>query len=81
MLMAFLQTMTKRDIQNSMRQMAGADFVTISDISRCLGKSREYVRTQITAGLEYIGSDSETCRSKRYFVGDVADRIMQIKRC
>lgn len=73
--------MTKREIQNAIRQSnGGADFATVSDISRFLGKSREFVRNQITADLEFIGAEGYQCRSKRYYIGDVAERIMQIRR-
>ena len=71
--------MTKRDISATMRNFCGAEFISISDIARYCGKSRDWVRDNLTHDLAYLSSDAE--KSKRYYIGDVAERIMAVRRC
>lgn len=64
--------MTKTEIRKSLATAAGSEFPTISEISRYMGVSRQSVRNLLD-GLDFF----QQGKRKRYFVGDVADRIMQ----
>ena len=47
-----------------------------SDIARYLGKSRDYV-INLMAGCEYITDG----KKKQYLASDVADRLINTRRC
>ena len=65
--------MNKSEMMKSMKaHTKGAEFISISAISRYTGKSREWVRQQITSDLPYLAAE----RTKKYYIGDVADRII-----
>ena len=68
--------MTKQELIRDLKKETGSSFVTISGIARYMGMGRDTVRNEITAGLEYI----ESGRSKSYFVGDIAQRIIERRR-
>ena len=68
--------MTKQDVIRSMERQYGHSLVNTSEIAKFMGRSREFVRTEIVAGLDYIGSS----HNKQYFVNDVAENIMKLKR-
>lgn len=67
--------MDKKGIVRELKASAGGCFPCVSDIARALGTSRDYVRNNITCGLEYIGTE----KHKNFFVDDVAERILQLR--
>ena len=68
--------MDKKELKAALSHSAkGAMMMTPSDIAVFLGKSPEYVR-RLMYGTEHIG----TGRSKMYFVGDIADRLIEMRR-
>lgn len=66
--------MIRQEVIRNMQGAIGA-FPNVSQIARYMHMSRDKVRLMV-AGLEYI----EDGRSKRYFVNDVAGRILQQKK-
>lgn len=68
--------MEKKELKKALSQSAnGAMMMTPSDLCRFLGKSPEYVR-RLMYGTDHIG----TGKSKMYFVGDIADRLIEARR-
>ena len=67
--------MDKKGLVRELKAQAGVCFPCVSDIARAMGTSRDYVRNNITCGLEWIGSETH----KNYFVDDVAERILQLR--
>ena len=63
--------MNKQELIRDMKKEVGS-FPNTSQIARYLRTSREKSRN-LVAGLEHIGESG----AKKYFVNDVADRIMQ----
>lgn len=63
--------MDKQTLVRDMKKEVG-NFPTTSDLARYMGKSRVSIR-ELVKGLEYLPDG----RAKKYFVGDVADRILQ----
>ena len=63
--------MNKQELVRDMKKEVGS-FPNVSEIARYMGKSRDYVRG-LVYGLEYLPDG----RAKKYFVMDVADRILQ----
>lgn len=63
--------MTKQEIIRDIKKEIGS-FPNVSQIARYFGVSRDKVRSEIVCGLEYY----EAGRNKRYFVNDIADRVM-----
>jgi hypothetical protein len=63
--------MNKQEIMRDMKKDYGP-FMTITDIAHYLRQGRDSART-LVSGLEYFNAG----RAKKYFVGDVADRIMK----
>lgn len=64
--------MKKEEIQAQLARSTGSDFPNISQIAKSLGCRRETV-VNMMEGIPCL----ENGRSKKYFVGDVAERIMQ----
>lgn len=67
--------MTKQELKRDITSAVGNSMPTISDIARYMGVGRDTAR-EIVDGLEYL----ESGRAKRFWVGDVADRIMSMRR-
>lgn len=65
--------MNRAELVRDMRKEIGT-FPTTSQIARYMGVSRDKVRV-IVAGLEYI----EDGRSKKYFINDIAGRLLKMK--
>lgn len=65
--------MNRQEVLRDMKKEMGS-FPNISQIAKYMSMSRESVRTMVQ-GLEYI----ETGKSKKYFINDVADRMLQMK--
>ena len=63
--------MDKQTLVRDMRKECGS-LPTISDLAKYMGKSRESIR-ELVDGLDYLPDG----RAKKYFIVDVADRIMQ----
>ena len=63
--------MTKQEIMRDIKQEFGT-FVTITDIARYMNSGRDAAR-DLVAGLDYLDKG----RSKQFFAGDVADRILK----
>ena len=64
--------MTKQELIRDIKQEVGS-FPTISQIAKYMRLGRDTVRSEITAGLDYV----EHGRSKQYFVNDIAERILE----
>lgn len=64
--------MTKQELKRDITQVTGNSMPTISDIARYLGVGRDTAR-ELVDGLDYYNAG----RAKKYFAGDVADRILQ----
>ena len=69
------RAMTKKEIARDIAQVCGTQFPSISHIARYMGMSRATVRRDIVKDIEYV----ELGRSKRYFAGDIAARIMEMR--
>lgn len=65
--------MNRQELVRDMRQEIGT-FPNISQIARYMSVSRDKARVMVE-GLDFI----ETGKSKRYFVNDVAGRLLQMK--
>lgn len=65
--------MDKQTLVRDMKKEFGS-FPTISELARYMGKSRDNIRILVD-GLDYLPDG----RAKKYFVSDVADRILQQK--
>ena len=63
--------MNRQELIRDMKKEIGS-FPNISQIANYMGMSRETVTTEITSGLEFY----ESGKAKKYFVNDIADRIM-----
>lgn len=66
--------MNRQDVVRDMKKEIGS-FPNISQIAKYLSVSRDKVREMVD-GLEYL----EDGRSRKYFINDVADRILQNRR-
>ncbi|MBR2674316.1 MAG: hypothetical protein IKE52_02530 [Mogibacterium sp.] len=64
--------MTKQDLKRDIAQMTGSSMPSISEIARYLGVGRDTARGLVD-GLDYYSAG----RAKKYFAGDVAERILQ----
>lgn len=64
--------MNRQDLIRDIKKEYGS-FPNISQLAKYMGLSRDTVRAEIVNGLEYY----ESGKSKKYFVNDVADRILQ----
>lgn len=64
--------MTKQELTRDIKSSVGNSMPTLSDIARYLGVGRDAAR-ELVDGLEYW----EAGRAKKYFAGDIADRILQ----
>ena len=60
------------DVKESLKKQAdGADFITVTQVGRCLGiKNREVVRNRYLNGLDKVDG-------RYYLISDVAHRIME----
>ena len=67
--------MDKQTIVRDIKREVG-NWPCQSDIARYLGKSRDYV-INLMAGCEYIADG----KKKQYFASDVAERLMNKRRC
>ena len=65
--------MDRKELINGLWNYTGCAFPNTKQIAEYLGKSRDYVRSNITPGLDYIMEG----RTKQYFVNDVADSILR----
>lgn len=63
--------MKKQELVRDMKQETESSFINVTEIAKYLHSGRDAART-LVAGLEYYSSG----RCKRYYVGDVADRIL-----
>ena len=63
--------MERQEVIRDMKKEIGS-FPNLSQIAKYLGKGRDAART-LVAGLEHY----EDGKAKKYFVNDVADRILQ----
>jgi len=64
--------MTKQEIIRDIKNSTGKSFLNISELADYFGVGREKIRSEVVAGLEYY----EQGKGKKYFVNDIADRIM-----
>lgn len=64
--------MSYSEIKESLKKQAdGADFITVTQVGRCLGiKNREVVRNRYLSGLDKVDG-------RYYLISDVAHRIME----
>lgn len=67
--------MKKDELQKSLEKATGAALVSITDVARWSGRSRDYVREHITRGLEHITNG----KTKLYFSGDIAEKMAKMK--
>ena len=67
--------MTKQELKRDITSAVGNSMPTISDIARYMGVGRDTAR-ELVRGLDYL----ESGRSKRFYAGDVAERIMNSRR-
>lgn len=64
--------MEKRDLIYEMKKdVKGASFISINALSKHLGKSHEFAE-KVVDGLDVVG--------KKYFIPDVATRLIEMKR-
>ena len=63
--------MNRQDVLRDMKKEIGS-FPNISQIARYMSVSRDKAR-EMVSGLEYL----EDGRSRKYFINNVADRILQ----
>ena len=64
--------MTKQELTRTIESRVGNSFPSLSDIARYLGVGRDSAR-ELVKGLDYFNAG----RAKKYYAGDVADRIMK----
>ena len=62
----------KRDLSASVN---GASMMTAGDVQRFLGRGRTFT-TSFLRGVESFGGER---KGKLYFVGDIAERIMEMR--
>ena len=65
--------MIRADIETSLRKQSSSDFVNRSEVAKALGYKDPHSVDKFLRGLPRIGN--------RYFVGDVAGRILEVERC
>ena len=65
--------MIRADIETSLRKQSSSDFVNRSEVAKALGYKDPHSVDKYLRGLPRIGN--------RYFVGDVAGRILEVERC
>ena len=68
--------MKKQELMRDMEKCIGTSFPSISAICRYMKVGDDFVKNHIVNGLEYL----PTGRAKLYFIRDVADRILEMKR-
>lgn len=67
--------MNKAELKRELSQSVnGAGMMTVSDVQKFLGRSREYTR-QFLLDVDSIGEH----KGRLFFVGDIADRIMEMR--
>jgi len=66
--------MDKRTVQRNIESSAGKSFLNITEISRYLGTGRDFAR-KLMKGAEFLGEPAAGRR--RYFSGDIAERIIE----
>lgn len=59
--------MTRQELQRSIERSAGGSLVSVAELVRWSGRSREYINS-ITRDIDYI----QTRKDRLYFSGDVA---------
>lgn len=64
--------MVKADIEKALRSQTSSDFVNRAEVTRALGYKDPHSVDKFLRGLPRIGN--------RYFVGDVAGRILEVER-
>lgn len=67
---------TKGALISDLKETFGCSFVTINDVSQWMGRSRDYVIDHVLIQTPAYGDT----RNKLYFVGDVASRLMEMRR-
>lgn len=65
--------MLKADIERALRNQTSGDFVSRAEVTRALGYKDPHSADKFLKGLGKIGN--------RYYIGDVAERIMEESRC
>ena len=69
--------MDKKSLITSMEKfIGGSAFINKSQLAKFLRRSRTAI-PDIVSGLDYL----ETGRERRYFIPDVAQKIMDMRRC
>lgn len=69
--------MNKQELKKELsRSVNGAGMMTFSDVMRFLGRSKEYTRLFLK-DMDSFGGER---KGKLYFVGDVADKIIERTR-
>ena len=66
--------MTKQELKRDITSFVGNQMPTVTDVARYLGVGRDTARNLLD-GLDYYNAG----RAKKYFAGDVAERIMQAR--
>lgn len=64
--------MLKADIEKALRSQTSSDFVNRAEVTRALGYKDPHSVDKYLRGLGRIGN--------RYFIGDVAGRILEVER-
>lgn len=64
--------MTKAELTKDIKASTGSSMPTVTEVARYLKVSRDSAR-ELLSGLDCYNAG----RAKKYFAGDVADRIMQ----
>jgi len=69
--------MDKKSLINSMeRYVGGSAFINKSQLAKYLRRSRDAM-PNLLSGLDYL----ETKREKKYFIPDVAQKLMDLRAC
>ena len=66
--------MNRQELIRDIKKEIGS-FVSISQLAKYMGMSRDTVKAEILNGLEYYDAG----KSKLYFAGDIADGILKHK--
>lgn len=69
--------MTKKDLMDDIKETFGSSFVTAGDVSKWLGRSRKFASEYVLTQIPSYGNTTH----KLYFVGDVVNRLLEMKMC
>lgn len=65
--------MIRADVERALRNQTSGDFVSRAEVTRALGYKDPHSADKFLKGLVKIGN--------RYYIGDVAEKIMEVSRC